>query len=120
MYEILAMPDREVAANRSRCGVLRIRRPHETAHDLPRVAGTFHDGHQRRTLRDEFDELVVVVLAKVFRVMALGGGAVDRSQLRRHDSKLFDFESTEYLADEATRHAIGFDNEERSIHDEAI
>jgi len=46
VHEILTKTDREVSANRSWCGILRVRRTHETSYDLPRVSGAFHDGHQ--------------------------------------------------------------------------
>ena len=120
VYEILTMSDREVPANGSGRGLLRVGGAHETAHDLPRVGGTFDDGHQHGTLRDELDELVVVVLALVLGVVALGGREIECAQFGRDEMKLLRFEATDDLADEASLDAVGLHDEERSVHDEAI
>ena len=120
MHEILTMSDREVPANRSGRGLLRIGGAHETTHDLPRVRGTLDDGHQHGTVRDELDELVVVVLALVFGVVALGGREIERAQFGRDETKLLRFEATDDLADETALDTVGLHDEERSIHDEAI
>jgi hypothetical protein len=117
---ILSQSNREVTANRSWCGVLRIRGSHETSHDLPRVLGTLHDQHQRGTLRDEFHEFVVVGLALVLDVVALGRWLVNSSQFGRDDTQLLVFETPDDFTDEAARDTVGLHYEERSIHDEAI
>lgn len=120
MHEILSQSNREVTANRSWCGVLRIRCPHETSHDLPRVLWALYDEHQRGTLRDEFDELVIVGPTLVFGVVALGRRLINGSQLGRDDAQLFVFEAPDDFADEAARDTVRLHYEERSIHDEAI
>jgi len=118
--QILSMSDREVTANRSRCGVLRIRSSHKSTHDLPGVLGTLDNEDQCGTLRDEFDELVVIRLTLVLDVMTLSCREVNRTKIARDDAQLLGFEATNDLADEAACHTVGFHDEKRSIHDEAI
>lgn len=114
------MSDREVTANRSRRGVLRICRTHEATHDLPRVFGTLHDDDKCGTLRYELNELLVVRLTAVLGVVALGRRNVDRAQLSRDNAQLLVFKTIDDLANEATRDTVGLHNEKGSIHDEAI
>ena len=86
MHEILSMSDREVATNRARSGVLRIRCPHEPTNDLPRIFRALDDENQYGTLRYELDQLVVVGTTLVLGVMTLGCFGVNGAHLGGDDT----------------------------------
>jgi hypothetical protein len=117
VHKILTPTNRKVTANRSGRGILRIRGTHESAHDLPSILRSFHDGHECRALSHEFHELVVIRFAVVLGVVARRGRPVNRSKLRRDKAQLLALEARNDLAHEAARDAIRLHNEKGSIHD---
>ena len=117
MYKILTPANRQVSANRSGHGFLRIRRTHESAHHLPRILRTLHNGNQRWSLGHEFHELVVIRLALVLGVVARCRGHVYRSQFRGDQTQLLALEARDDLSNEAACDAVGLHHEKGSIHD---
>ena len=119
MHKILTPTNRKVTANCSRSGILCIRGTHESAHDLPSVLRSFHDGHECWTLGHELHELFVIRFTVMLGVVAPGGRRVNCAKLRRDKTQLLALEARDDLAHETARDTVRLHNEKCSIHDEA-
>jgi hypothetical protein len=80
----------------------------------------FDHAEQRRTTRDEGDEVGVKGLSLVFGVVQSSGRRVNRSKFARDESKLFRFETGDDRPDQTTFDSVWFHDDERSVHEKAI
>ena len=80
--EVVRHREREVAADRARRGVLRVRGAHRRADDRDRRLA-LDDERERRRRGDEGDQLAEERLLAMLGVVAARQGAVDRDELRR-------------------------------------
>src|SRR5207302_4379679 len=101
----------EVAPDRPRRGVRRVRRAHGRAHRGDRTLALDRESKCRRG-RDELDELAEERLFAVLRVVALGKIAVDLEELSPADDEAAPLEASEDLAGQAAPHRVRLDQDE--------
>src|SRR5215207_11057591 len=111
VHEVLARLEREVAADRPRGGVARVRRAHHGSHDPPSVRPTCDDHRDERATRDERDQLVEERLAVVLGVVALREVGVDAAQVHRDDREAASLEAAHELALDR----VGLAEEQRTV-----
>lgn len=117
MNKVLFHHNGEVTADCARRRLLGIGRSHQISHDFPRISRPFNDRDQRRTPRDERDQVGVEGLTLVFGVVALRGRHVDGTKFTRSHSKLFRLKTREYFSNETSFDPVGFDDNESSVHE---
>jgi hypothetical protein len=111
VHDVLGDHGGEVAADRARGGVVRVRRAHQGAHPGDRGLPGYAHGHQG-TGGDEVDQFGEERLVDVLGVMVLGHGAGQRAQFDRFDDVALAFDAADDLADQAASNAVRLDQYE--------
>src|SRR5579859_2146008 len=115
VHEVVGHRHREVAADRPRLGVGRVRRADRLAE---RRDGTraLDDERPGRAGADELDELAEERLLLVLGVMALAERAVGGEELAGADGQPARLDAAEDLGGEPATHGVGLDEDEAALH----
>src|SRR5215211_1106921 len=109
--EVVRHREREIAADRARRGVRRVRRAHRRPDELDRFL-PLDDQRERRAGGDEIDELTEERLLGVLRVVLLREGPIDGQQARGAELEPTPLEARDDLPGERAPHGIRLDEHE--------
>ena len=114
MHEVLAVGQREVAADGAGGGLAAVGGAVDRAHDLDRLVALEHQRHERAA-GDEVAQRRVEVALDVLGVVGVGLLDVDVAVLERDDGQALGLEPGQDVADEAASYGVGLEEDQGAL-----
>lgn len=120
MHQVATRHDPEVSSDGPGRRVGRIGHPDEATDDLPGVEWPLEYHHHYRATGHELNRGLVEGLAHVLAVVSLNHRPLQVAHLCQLDGEELAFKARQDLTDQSALNAVRLDDDQSSIHDDAI